>query len=255
MNAQKQPVSLRLLDWLVTNYAKERDVFYRLRRIDGAVVSREPFNVYTDYRSRLSSNRKANFDPFRRGARFYFDGKQERPEWAEKHAEIESRVNELRAASPSADGGTEELEKLTEELVNIDAMLTTVGQLNFFRWAISRCVFDWASRNRRDIEADMARKSASNRRVQQQQKQQQVPPDESPLVLAHGETSERVHRLMMHSLRRATDPKAIKKTRRPSAKSGDAPCRPLSSSTNGSCIVFNVGTHLSFSNYGAPKPF
>jgi hypothetical protein len=164
------------------------------------------------------------------------------------------RVNELRAVG----GGdsAEELERLTEELANIGAMLTTVGQLNFFRWAISRCVFDWASRNRRDIEADMGRKSAPNRRAQQQQQQQQPSADdEAPLVLAHGDTSARVHRLMVHSLRRATDPKAIKKPRRTAAATTKASCRPLGSSTSGSCIVFNVGTHLSFSNYGAPKPF
>ncbi|BBI30562.1 hypothetical protein QKT49_gp201 [Acanthamoeba castellanii medusavirus] len=290
MNAQLQPVSLRLLDWLVTNYAKEHRVYYMNTCEEGtaaaaAAAAADPFDVHTSYRSWLKSYRKTNFDPFRRGKRFYFDGQRERPDWAERCAHLKASrdgivasLNELRdelerlRIAPAADKDEEretqleesveekekELDKTITEIAGLKIMRTTVGQLNFFRWAISRGVFDWASAHRTEIEADMARKSASHRRTTSQdeeKKRKSLSIDDDanqPIRLGEPATAERVQRLM-NAIVPAT---AATKRRKLSASSsscrskGDAP-QPILDS----CIVFRVGTSVSFLNHRATKPF
>lgn len=228
MNAQREEISLRLLDWLVTNYARHHLVFYMLLQDDddntgdienspgveagdtstaltlAVSTNREDhhrcppgsapvlLNVHKAYRSWLKSCGKTNFDPFRRGDRFFFDGKSERPdwnlmkqEWEEHCALLQIEINKKRAELLLlANGDTAEkreatsvsndqvrsihdleveLEETAAKLEELDAKLTTVGQLNFFRWAFSRKVFDWAIQHKAEIELDMARKTAMRR--------------------------------------------------------------------------------------------
>jgi hypothetical protein len=281
MNAQKQTVSLRLLDWLVTNYAKEHGVRYMVSSIALAnkksigAIREEPFNVHTAYRSSLKTYRKTNFDPFRRGERFYFDGQSERPEWAELKAALKAEAIALRAEIEGTDPGSEKNERLQSvlaRLTNLKAMRTTVGQLNFFRWAISRDVFAWASENRMAIESDMAEKSASHRRLSvagdgggdedadDVDDGDAAPDDEGkvePLVLKDQDTSARIKRLA-GSISSAPSPPYVGLKRFACKRIGkrdrtSSHCRSSVGSTG--CIVFNVGSHLSFSNYSAPKPF
>ena len=98
------PVSLRLLDWLVTNYAKQRNVYY--------AHGGKPFSMYRHYRLQLQAYTKRLFDPFQRRARVVF-----------------------------SDGDK--------------TITTTIGQLNFFKWAIEHGVLDYAERHVVDIEAHM----------------------------------------------------------------------------------------------------
>ena len=58
-------VSLRLIDWFVTNYAKEHNVVIRRG-------TRGHFNVYLSYRAQLKAYSKQLFDPFRRRDRIIF---------------------------------------------------------------------------------------------------------------------------------------------------------------------------------------
>lgn len=97
-------MSLRVLDWLVTNYAKKHNIVY-VRETEGASHA---FNVFLEYKSQLSAYSKRLFDPFCRRARITF-------------------------------GGVE----------------TTCGQLNFFRWALTYGVLDYAMAHHDQIEADM----------------------------------------------------------------------------------------------------
>lgn len=64
-------VSLRLIDWFVTNYAKRHNVVL-VHVVDGHPLH---FNVYTSYRAQLKAYSKQQFDPFRRRDRidFYYD--------------------------------------------------------------------------------------------------------------------------------------------------------------------------------------
>lgn len=50
-------ISLRILDWFVTNYAKQKYVFYDLK-------SGDRFKVYNDYKLKLKAYSKKRFDPF-----------------------------------------------------------------------------------------------------------------------------------------------------------------------------------------------
>lgn len=103
---KKSDLSLRLFDWLVTNYAKKHNVVYTQK--DGQVM-----NVYSEYRNWLKGYSKRNFDPFKR---------RERIEFVDSHG---------------------------------DAITTTVGQLNFFKFVIQSQVLDYMNENLKSIETDM----------------------------------------------------------------------------------------------------
>ena len=50
-------ISLRILDWFVTNYAKQKYIVYELKTGDR-------FKVYNDYKLKLKAYSKKRFDPF-----------------------------------------------------------------------------------------------------------------------------------------------------------------------------------------------
>lgn len=116
-------LSLRILDWFVTHYARVNKVVYYL---DGETVYYtypesggahiRKFNLYLEYRKQLQSYTKMYFDPFRRHERITFVTSQE----------------------------------------PLQVIETTVGQLNFFRWATENHVIDYVLRNIADIEQHMA---------------------------------------------------------------------------------------------------
>lgn len=55
-------ISLRIVDWFVTNYAKEKFTVYNL-------TNGKRFKVYTDYKLKLKAYSKKRFDPFCRWER------------------------------------------------------------------------------------------------------------------------------------------------------------------------------------------
>lgn len=105
-------LSLRILDWLVTNYAKKHNIVYL---VDGACGATRTFNVFLEYKSQLKAYSKRFFDPFCRRQRLPFHDSAGRP------------------------------------------FHTTVGQLNFFRWAIQNGVVEYGARHSSAIEQDMLR--------------------------------------------------------------------------------------------------
>lgn len=62
-------VSLRLVDWLVTNYSKTHNVVYYVNKI--------PFNMHQSYKNMLRAYSKKLFDPFRRHKRVYLNPNSE----------------------------------------------------------------------------------------------------------------------------------------------------------------------------------
>jgi hypothetical protein len=64
-------VSLRLIDWFVTNFSKKNNTIL-VRTVQGNVMH---FNVYLNYRAQLKAYSKQQFDPFRRRDRvmFFYD--------------------------------------------------------------------------------------------------------------------------------------------------------------------------------------
>ena len=60
----KSDISLRVIDWFVTNYAKKHHIIYDLNKMK--------FMVYLEYKSQLKSYSKKQFDPFCRRERIHF---------------------------------------------------------------------------------------------------------------------------------------------------------------------------------------
>lgn len=118
---QNTPLSLRLLDWLVTNYSKKYNIIYPLINSNEKIY----FNIYLDYKNQLKAYSKKFFDPFCR----------------QKRLIINIQTFKWREYSDS--------NLLDNEIV------TTVGQLNFFRWFIDNKILDYALNNIKFIDADM----------------------------------------------------------------------------------------------------
>jgi hypothetical protein len=113
-------ISLRIVDWFATNYAKK---YYTLYVIDQTIenVARR-FKVYDDYKLKLKAYSKKRFDPFCR--------------WD-------------RISIPYKDGNCIE---------------TTIGQLNFFKWALENKVVDYIEQNYETIEKDMNNRNSTSKR-------------------------------------------------------------------------------------------
>tara|TARA_B100000902_G_scaffold230750_1_gene218914 strand:- start:269 stop:859 length:591 start_codon:yes stop_codon:yes gene_type:complete len=115
-------ISLRIVDWFVTNYAKKFYTIYEITIYRGDTVSTQRFKVFNDYKLKLKAYSKRRFDPFCRWERITIP-------FGEKHME------------------------------------TTIGQLNFFKWAIENKVIQYIENNYITIENDMnSRNSTSKKR-------------------------------------------------------------------------------------------
>jgi len=108
-------ISLRIVDWFATNYAKK---YYTVFNID----NERRFKVYVDYKLKLKAYSKRRFDPFCR--------------WE-------------RISIPYKDGTSIE---------------TTIGQLNFFKWALENKVVDYIEENYEMIEKDMNNRNSTSKR-------------------------------------------------------------------------------------------
>ena len=148
-------ISLRIIDWFVTNYAKKKNIeyliktknssgkkSYTLKKNNGpAKLSKKDLskynsankqiNIFLSYKSQLRAYSKKQFDPFCRRNRidFYFD--------------------------------------------ETDYITTTVGQLNFFRWALQNNVIDYILNHYEEIENDM-NENTKKQRIQSKLHKQKI---------------------------------------------------------------------------------
>ena len=111
-------ISLRLLDWLITNYAKKNDIIYCIEKNEGegnvdTMRSTRQFMIYSNYRAQLKAYQKNLFDPFCRHERIKFT------------------------------------------YGDNQVLRTTIGQLNFFKWCIENLVLDYAEAHFDEITEDM----------------------------------------------------------------------------------------------------
>ena len=111
-------ISLRIVDWFATNYAKK---YYTLYNVKG-----KRFKVYLDYKLKLKAYSKKRFDPFCR--------------W--------DRIN-----IPYKNGTSIE---------------TTIGQLNFFKWAIENKVIDYIEEHYEEIERDQTNRNSTSKRKEKE---------------------------------------------------------------------------------------
>ena len=70
---QESSLSLRALDWLVTNYAKKNNIV-------SLTNAKTMFNIYHGYKVSLTHYRRRNFDPFRRRSRIFLNNNDQRLE-------------------------------------------------------------------------------------------------------------------------------------------------------------------------------
>ena len=111
-------ISLRIVDWFATNYAKHYFTVYLIE--NGTENIR--FKVYNDYKLKLKAYQKRRFDPFCRWERINI------PYSEDKYIQ------------------------------------TTIGQLNFFKWAIENKVIDYIENNYLAIESDMNSRNSTAKR-------------------------------------------------------------------------------------------
>ncbi len=100
-------ISLRIVDWFSTNYAKKYNTSYALEAC-------QRFKVYLDYKLKLKAYSKKRFDPFCRWDRIKMP-------FGDKEYSVE----------------------------------TTIGQLNFFKWALENKIIHYIETHMADIEEDM----------------------------------------------------------------------------------------------------
>jgi hypothetical protein len=110
-------ISLRIVDWFATNYAKK---YYTI--FDNA---ERRFKVYVDYKLKLKAYSKKRFDPFCR--------------W----------------------------DRISIPYKNDTCIETTIGQLNFFKWALENKVVDYIEENYETIEKDMNNRNSTSKRKEQ----------------------------------------------------------------------------------------
>ena len=67
---QKYAVSLRIIDWLVVNYSKQKNIKYDLKQNNNKQTI--VFDIHCEYKTTLSVWRRRLFDPFQRNQRIYF---------------------------------------------------------------------------------------------------------------------------------------------------------------------------------------
>jgi hypothetical protein len=115
-------ISLRIVDWFVTNYAKKYYTVYEQTNgsVDTLTVTR--FKVYNEYKLKLKAYSKRRFDPFCRWERVSIPYNKEQ------------------------------------------FMETTIGQLNFFKWALENNIVDYIKSNYDAIENDMNKRNSTTKR-------------------------------------------------------------------------------------------
>ena len=107
-------ISIRLLDWFVSNYSKKNNTSYTIKIND----VKSSFVVHNEYKNQLNGYSKTYFDPFCRKEKivYYYKDNNKR-----------HRI----------------------------AFNSSIGQLNFFQWAIRNRIIIYVQNHIEDIDRDM----------------------------------------------------------------------------------------------------
>lgn len=132
-------ISLRIVDWFVTNYAKKYYTVYEQTSGTENMQTISRFKVYNDYKLKLKAYSKKRFDPFCR--------------W----------------------------DRVSIPYDNEQYMETTIGQLNFFKWAIENNIIDYIKNNYDTIENDMNKRNSTTKR--------RTPTDDETIMSSAGPSS------------------------------------------------------------------
>lgn len=115
-------ISLRIIDWFVTNYAKKHYTVIEPVMVSSSLFStKQRIKVYDEYKLKLKAYSKVRFDPFCR--------------W----------------------------ERISIPLTETSYIQTTIGQLNFFKWALENHIVKYVEDNIAAIEHDMNSRNNNSR--------------------------------------------------------------------------------------------
>lgn len=131
LNTNKsKKISLRLIDWFVTNYCKKKKISLKISNNNNKI---EYINIYDSYKSNLKAFSKQIFDPFRRKNQIIliFDKNNKNNKY--KIIFKNTLYNNNKS----------------------NYIKTTIGQLNFFKWIIENNIYDYIKENKINIEKDM----------------------------------------------------------------------------------------------------
>lgn len=142
-------ISLRVIDWFITHYSKQKTVLYWIdtsSSIRTSLVEKpsqfhahlKKFHLYLEYRAQLKSYTKMFFDPFRRHARISF----------------------LISKKP------------------MRVIETTIGQLNFFRWVFQNHILEYIETYQEQIEEEMA-KFQTQKKEKDKEKEKEAPTEKN----------------------------------------------------------------------------
>ncbi len=122
-------ISLRIIDWFVTNYAKMHDTIY--------ILPETPrFRVYNSYKLELKAYSKRRFDPFCR-------------------VEFQDQYTRKKSSNKP---------KMVSLLCDKGKFSTTIGQMNFFKWAIENKILEYIVEHYDAIELDMNERGSNSSR-------------------------------------------------------------------------------------------
>ncbi len=138
-------ISLRLFDYFATNYSKQNKVH----------IDKTGTDIYTAYKQNLKGYKKEYFDPFCRRKRIALRGKNfniSELNNVEKYKKLLFTFTELKSEN--------ELSKKNND--NADIIITTIGQLNFFKWCIQSDIIPYILKHSKKIEQLMSSKKPKN---------------------------------------------------------------------------------------------
>jgi hypothetical protein len=130
-NLKYKKISLRLIDWFVTNYCKKNKICIKKNYKDKIIH----INIYDSYKSNLKAFSKKIFDPFRRKEQIFLNYKKNNNSYT---------IN------------------FSNNINNNKYIETTIGQLNFFKWVIENDIYNYIIFHKYTIEKDMIKSQREN---------------------------------------------------------------------------------------------
>tara|TARA_B100000575_G_scaffold156047_1_gene124543 strand:+ start:600 stop:1091 length:492 start_codon:yes stop_codon:yes gene_type:complete len=115
----KSELSLRTIDWFVTNYAYKYNIVCN--------INNKNINIYNSYKNQLRAYNKRFFDPF-------------------------CRINKNNI-----------IKRVIFRYNNEKYIETTIGQINFFRWALENNIIDYIENNYNNIYNDLNNKNTKKK--------------------------------------------------------------------------------------------
>ena len=118
----KSDISLRIIDHFTTNYSNKFNIIYQIKK-NNQILN---FNVFNSYKNQLKAYNKRCFDPF-------------------------CRINK-----------NNYLKRIIFKYNENQFIETTIGQINFFKWALEYNIINYIKSNYENIYNDMSLKKNFN---------------------------------------------------------------------------------------------